>query len=474
MAALLAAEAGARDLHPLEDVLVADRRPDRPGRRPPRRPPAGRRSKDRDDERALGQDAAREPVEGEDARGPGRRRRPGPAASTAISRSASPSRANPTSAPRSRDRRGERRRRRRPGVDVDVDPVGLVVDDLDRGPGRARGSPARRRRRSRSRSRGRSAAPLAVDRRGRAPAGARGSARGGRGSTTDRPISAFADRAELLGPPDQLLELVLDVVVELEAVLVEDLEAVVVGRVVGRRDHDPGRERRRCRRGTRGPASGRSRRSWTSTPRLVAPAAIAATNMSPERRVSWPTTSAPPVPDEPVRGRPAEGVGEGRLEVDVGDAADPVGAEEAGHRYGAGDGAGAALATGVTVTVTVGGSTATRRQARRAGSPSSVTSCVPGPRPPTRGEQRERRPRRAGRGRRRARRRARALVDREVVVEPGLGRRTGRARRRRSAVPATGRIETVTVTWTSWPPSGWTPGRQREADRPGSTSGSRR
>ena len=36
--------------------------------------------------------------------------------------------------------------------------------------------------------------------------------------------------------------------------------------------------------------------TWTSTPRLVAPAAIAATNMSPERRVSWPTTIAPPRP----------------------------------------------------------------------------------------------------------------------------------------------------------------------------------
>ena len=35
---------------------------------------------------------------------------------------------------------------------------------------------------------------------------------------------------------------------------------------------------------------------WTSTPRLVAPATMAATNMSPERRVSWPTTIAPPGP----------------------------------------------------------------------------------------------------------------------------------------------------------------------------------
>ena len=59
---------------------------------------------------------------------------------------------------------------------------------------------------------------------------------------------------------------------------------------------------------------------------------MAATNMSPERRVSWPTTIAPPRADQAVGGRAAERVGEGRLEVDVGDTADPVGAEEAGHR----------------------------------------------------------------------------------------------------------------------------------------------
>jgi hypothetical protein len=98
VAALLAAEAGADDLHPLEDVLVADGRPDdlaagasTTACSPPfertdttRPPPAG---------------AAAEPVEGEDAQDlvavDDR-----PPASTAISRSASPSRANPTSAPR--------------------------------------------------------------------------------------------------------------------------------------------------------------------------------------------------------------------------------------------------------------------------------------------------------------------------------------------------------------------------------------
>ena len=37
-------------------------------------------------------------------------------------------------------------------------------------------------------------------------------------------------------------------------------------------------------------------------------------------------------PGQPVRGRPAQGVGERRLEVDVGDAADAVRPEQAGHR----------------------------------------------------------------------------------------------------------------------------------------------
>ena len=100
VAALLAAQPGAADLHPLEDVLVADRRPDDApaGRLDRRLEPAV--AEDRHDERALGQHAAREAVEREDARAAGRRRRPVPAASTATQRSASPSRANPTSAPR--------------------------------------------------------------------------------------------------------------------------------------------------------------------------------------------------------------------------------------------------------------------------------------------------------------------------------------------------------------------------------------
>ena len=54
--------------------------------------------------------------------------------------------------------------------------------------------------------------------------------RAGALASTIRPSSAFGDAGQLLGPPDELLELVLDRVVELEAVAVEDLEPVVVRR----------------------------------------------------------------------------------------------------------------------------------------------------------------------------------------------------------------------------------------------------
>ena len=58
---------------------------------------------------------------------------------------------------------------------------------------------------------------------------------------------------------------------------------------------------------------------------------IAATNMSPERRVSWPDDDRAAWPGEALGGRAPEGERERRLEVDVGDAADAVGAEQPGH-----------------------------------------------------------------------------------------------------------------------------------------------
>ena len=61
---------------------------------------------------------------------------------------------------------------------------------------------------------------------------------------------------------------------------------------------------------------------------------------------------------------PAERVGEGRLQVDVGDAADPVGAEQAGHRgqppgWGDAPPDGVVTAVELIVTATVGGLMAT-------------------------------------------------------------------------------------------------------------------
>ena len=158
VAALLAAEAGPADLHPLEDVLVADGRPDHlaAGRLDDRLEPAVR--EDRDDEGALGEHAALEPIEGED-----------PEHLVAVD---DPTRAvdrdqpigvavegEPDVGAASLDLRGERGRRRGPGVDVDVHAVGLVVDDLDGRAGGREDLRADHRRRSRWRSRGRSAGP---------------------------------------------------------------------------------------------------------------------------------------------------------------------------------------------------------------------------------------------------------------------------------------------------------------------------
>ena len=66
MAALLAAEDGARHLHPLEDVLVADGRPDdlAAGRLDHPLEPAVR--EDRDDQPAARQVVAAQAVEGQD------------------------------------------------------------------------------------------------------------------------------------------------------------------------------------------------------------------------------------------------------------------------------------------------------------------------------------------------------------------------------------------------------------------------
>ena len=144
---------------------------------------------------------------------------------------------------------------------------------------------------------------------------------------------AVPDPTELLGTPDQLLELVLDRVVELEALLVEHLEAVVVRRVVRCRDHDPRREvtlagEERQRRGRDdadlvhvGAEARRTGRDRGDEHVAGSPGVLAH-----DQRTSG--------THEPVGRRAAERVGERRFQVDVRDAADSIGTEEAGHAGG--------------------------------------------------------------------------------------------------------------------------------------------
>ena len=137
VAALLAAQAGARDEHRGEDVLVADRRPHEPAAGGLDRVLEAAVGQDRHDEAAL---VAAHRARGAPARGcpaPGRRRRGCPRASTATHRSASPSSAKPTSAPCSRTAAIRDSGCGRPAVAVDVVAVGRVVDHGDPGAGRA-------------------------------------------------------------------------------------------------------------------------------------------------------------------------------------------------------------------------------------------------------------------------------------------------------------------------------------------------
>ena len=97
----------------------------------------------------------------------------------------------------------------------------------------------------------RNAAPFAVSRTTCSPPPSIAAARPVRCATYRSSSASARDAApdprgrharQLVGPQDQRLQLVLEVVVQLEAARVEHLEAVVLGRVVRRGDHDPGRE----------------------------------------------------------------------------------------------------------------------------------------------------------------------------------------------------------------------------------------
>ena len=253
-----------------------------------------------------------------------------PSASTAMSRSASPSSAKPTSAPAATTASASDAGAVAPDRTLMLIPSGDGVDDVEPRAGRRQDLRARRREpepfaASRTRCRWRASIDLGeaepVDAVvGQAPR-----------ASIIRPRSSFATPPQLLGPPDQRLELVLDRVVELEPGGVEDLEPVVGGRVVRGGDHDPGGER---------PLAGDERegrrRHDADDVDVDAEAGRPGDDGGHEHVARAARVLAdddrPAAADQPMGDRAPEGVGQGRLEVDVGDAADAVGAEQAGHR----------------------------------------------------------------------------------------------------------------------------------------------
>src|SRR5439155_14187173 len=121
-----------------------------------------------------------------------------------------------------------------------------------------------------------------------------------------------------------------DVVVQLQAVLVEDLQAVVVGWVVRGRDHDAGGE-------VAGPGEEREgRRRDTAGDPDVASEARRSRGDGRDEHVAGPSRvladdEEPALADEPVSRRPAERVRERRLQLDVRDPPDPIRSEQPGH-----------------------------------------------------------------------------------------------------------------------------------------------
>jgi hypothetical protein len=135
---------------------------------------------------------------------------------------------------------------------------------------------------------------------------------------------------QLLGPPDQAFQLVLDRIVELETVAIEDLEPIVEGRVVRGRDHDPGRE---------WPLPGHERKGGRRDDADDVGVDAHAGRAGRDSRHEHVTRTAGVLPDndrataadEPMRDGAPQGVRQGRFQVDIRDTADPVGAEQACH-----------------------------------------------------------------------------------------------------------------------------------------------
>ena len=136
---------------------------------------------------------------------------------------------------------------------------------------------------------------------------------------------------EFVGTPDEVVERLLLRVVELHAVAADDLQAVVVGRIVGGADHDaglewplPGQE-------------GQGRRGHHAEPMDVGAHRRHAGHDGGHEHVARTARIAadedrPAERHQRLDGRPPERLREGGLEIDVGLAADAVGAEQSSHR----------------------------------------------------------------------------------------------------------------------------------------------
>ena len=211
-------------------------------------------------------------------------------------------------------------------------PSGSLWIDVDPGAGRGKDRRGRSRRPRRWRSRGRCAGRTAS--RPRAAAGPRGSGRRGRARRRSRPIPAFrgppsssarqisCSRASSAGS-SSLRPRLSRTLSPLSSAGLWDAETMTPAA----NDPEPARK---ARAGVgRIPTTWTSRRGWPRRPPATRRAC------SPERRVSWPSTIGATRAGQLVGHRPAQRVGQRRTQVDVGDAADPVGAEEAAHRQGA-------------------------------------------------------------------------------------------------------------------------------------------
>ena len=268
-----------------EDVLVADRRAhDAPAGAPRRRVRQAAVGEHADHD-GRGRPARRVPGGRARARrSAGHRRPPRPRSSTTTHRSASPSRAKPTSAPVSRTTPASAAGAVAPQPTLMLTPSGRSKSVSTVAPGG--GQDLRRDGAGRAVGAVEHDAQAGADRSGELqPVGAVVLEQA---AAIDLAAEALVARpGELVGAPDERLELVLDRVVQLQAALVEHLEAVVVGAGLcdaetmmpaANRPGPPGRTRGRA---WAARPRGARRRPWT-----VAPATRAAVSMSPDRRVS--------------------------------------------------------------------------------------------------------------------------------------------------------------------------------------------